>query len=413
MRNIKYSINEISRRPFIFIVITLQILVAIMVLIEGLSNALQSFDMKKQAEKLLKGKNIYNMQEVDSLNKSNFNDKDFNKVCEFYNYLKNSKDFKMYSRWDTNMVIKNFTDKDKFYYSKENKYTYIDGSEHSLIKATGVDAEFCEIFNFNIIKGRTFNNEDYKSEDVKPILLGNNYSGIYNVGDEFDYYDYINEKESKLKVIGILEEGASIIDNFSLEDLDNKIIYQLDKFSNNSNTNNISTILGNMYILTDNRDETTIKLNNKTKELGLCTYRLDSTRTSVAELIDMYNKEALSSLLLSLGILIFVVIAITTIQINIINEKINEFGIHLLSGATKKDIKYRNIYSSAIYISIGTVLGFYIKYLTTDINHRVIDYRVILMLIAISILLLVLSTVLPNRKVKKMEISTVVRGINV
>ena len=227
-----------------------------------------------------------------------------------------------------------------------------------------------------------------------------------------DYYDYINKKESKLKVVGILEEGSSIIDNSSLEDLDNKIIFPLEKLSNTSDTGNIINILGNMYILTDNRDEATIKINNKTSELGLYAYRLDSTKASVAELIDTYNIEAFSSLILSLGILIFVVIAITTVQINIINEKINEFGIHLLSGATKKDIKHRNIYSSAIYIFIGTILGFYLKYLTTDINYRIIDYRVIVMLIIISILLLVFSTILPNRKVQKMEICTVIRGIN-
>ena len=130
-------------------------------------------------------------------------------------------------------------------------------------------------------------------------------------------------------------------------------------------------------------------------------------------LINFTVKNLKAALLLNTVILLFIVVGIITVQLNSIKDKRVEYGMHLLCGASKKDIILRNIYSVAIYLAIGMLIGSYIEYKRLMMyNAHDYDGRIFVMLFIIYIILVAVISYVPCRKLKKLQVNDIVRGLS-
>lgn len=93
-----------------------------------------------------------------------------------------------------------------------NKYEYI-----TPLNTVQLDYKAYEHFNLNINEGRNFQKSDFYISEEVPIILGKNYSELYKIGDNIEFY-YLGVK-IKAKVIGILSQDNNInyIKNISFD----------------------------------------------------------------------------------------------------------------------------------------------------------------------------------------------------
>ena len=66
MNNIRYSVNEIIRKPIVFLIIVGQVLVGTMILIDALSTTLETVDTIDKTKNLFNNKEVYRL--VDNTN---------------------------------------------------------------------------------------------------------------------------------------------------------------------------------------------------------------------------------------------------------------------------------------------------------------------------------------------------------
>lgn len=414
MKNFKYAFNEISRRPFLFIIIIIQIAVATIILSSGLDTSLKVMKKTEQAKEVLR-EDIYNIvvnNPEDTLKNIEENKE---KIVDLYEYI--SEEYKGYDVIQANMFIKDFSEKDSFAYSLDEKTVFNPGAsargEFNNIKVVQISKEYINNFNLKVESGRSFSSDDFNDKDIIPVILGANYKGIYKVGDVFDFYDYEVDEMRKIEVIGILNEDSYYYNQTDIEILDDQIIYAKSDINLSSSNENIYKGITFIHLITDNKDEALVNIQNKCKELGLFTISLQGSDECMEIVISELNKEVFSSLSISACILLFIIISITTIQMNLVEVRINEFVVHLLSGATKRDIVIRCIYSNCIYLITGIVFGAIIKYNIS--NKSVINYlgEVNIILGGVFLVLLFLTSILPCLKIKNIEINQAIRGLNI
>ena len=261
MKNLKFTFNELVRKPFSGIIIIAQIALSVSILTQGLTNMFSAIDNLKQTEKILKNNNVYSLESADLDNEiENMEGKD-NEYKKFYKYLHNTYKKNMICSMGASFLIKNFTSDSKFYSNKDEKYVInpegIEGT-YSQVQSCYIDKNFYNAFPFSTISGRGFKNSDFNQKNVIPVILGYEYKGIYKVGDTFNIYDcYFSKKVKKIKVIGILKKNSYCLSNgTSLNNLDNEIlspIGYMDK--SNINANCYMNYLNSSFIITNNKDK--------------------------------------------------------------------------------------------------------------------------------------------------------------
>lgn len=88
-----------------------------------------------------------------------------------------------------------------------------DGTLLTPLKSIQISEKTSEYLNMNnkISKGHYFSQEDYVLNSNKriPVILGNSYAGMYNVGDSFDTL-YLGDMKLKCNVIGFLGKDSDI-----------------------------------------------------------------------------------------------------------------------------------------------------------------------------------------------------------
>lgn len=415
MKNIKYAIEDIIRRPFIFFIIIIQIVVATMILSTGLCWNIKTMDTVSRTKNMFKGKEVYQLSEntdknylENSINKADGMDR----MYELYTFLRESSDFSICAKRNTSIYIKDFVDNDRFYKHNsddkkylDNPYTNIEG-RFSNVYGVYVDEGYMKEFPLEVSKGRTFEKQDYSAE-VMPVILGAGYEGIYNIGDTFEYFDYINLKVSKIEVVGILKSNTYIFETGTTILVDDYVICPYQNITtSNANKLMYSTWIENCLIVTNDKEKSLEEIGEKSTDLELYNFKLSSCKGITTKIVESMNEEAGKSISLSVSIFLFVSIGIIAVQLNSIKNRQKEFGIHLLSGARKRDIGVRILLSISVYVILGTCIGTYFGYTT---NKEIYDKRVILFLIPIMILLIIIISILPLNKIRKMEVTDIIR----
>lgn len=214
MKNFKYAIEGMIKRPLMFLIILCQIIVGVSIINTGLEYLFKTQDNEKAIRNTFDISQLYILGSAeygDSFNDNNVVTKNVDEQLLFYNYLFNNEKFKYCVASNSNLIIKDFTAENKFYYIINKKYNsnpYDDiYGNFSDVKALYVDKNYNDNFKFQTKDGRSFTEEDFEAtnnKDYVPIILGNNYSGIYKVNDEFQVFDFLNKELRKVKVVGLL-----------------------------------------------------------------------------------------------------------------------------------------------------------------------------------------------------------------
>lgn len=149
------------------------------------------------------------------------------KMMNLYNTISNDKDIKYYEILTQPLeYIGEYKGEIKFTQGEELINQKIDNNCITPLNSIQISEKASEYLHLsnNILYGEYFSKDDYLLNDTQevPVVLGNSYLGIYNLGDSFECY-YLGTMKLKLKVIGFLKENSK----FSLEYeylLDNEII---------------------------------------------------------------------------------------------------------------------------------------------------------------------------------------------
>lgn len=422
MNNIRYSVNEIIRKPIVFLIIVGQVLVGTMILIDALSTTLETVDTIDKTKNLFNNKEVYRL--VDNTNVDRmmelYSNKNIDNTYKLYSFFKNNKKFISLSAQDSNILIENFTEDEEFYYSmKDEEKYYVDPIENVKgkflnIKSYYIDSSYLSEFPLVLEKGRTFKKEDFEEKDTTPIILGSRYKKIYKIGDEFRYFDYISLKERKAKVIGILSEDSYFFSNAGSVDLEDRVITPMSNITlANATFDKIQYWFNGCMVITNSKKDTISEIRSESVKLKLNDFKLNSCKNQLNIVIDELSKSFKASMILSVVIFLFISIGIITVQLNSIKEREEEHGIHLLSGASKGDIGKRYIYSTVIQIGIGMLLGTYFQYFRNrDTYGLYYDNRILIILIVVFCFIVSIIAYIPYRKIKKLEINTILRRIS-
>ena len=423
MNNLKYAINEMVKKPLILILIILQIAIGTSILSPGIAQTINAYDLYTRSKKTLYKSDMYKIiDSIDTKRDTEINndpDKD-KKMFSLYKKFKSLNNGTVLSYGFSNIIIQKFTDKDEFYDSKSSKDKYVINptdniqGKFSSIKGLYVDYSYIKNFPLEIKSGRTLKKEDFENEDISPVILGGDYKDVYKIGDEFDYFDYHSMKMRKLKVVGILNKYQYMFEGNGINTLDDRVICPLQDIKTEENCFlKVQTWLGSTYVVTSNKDKTADEIRSISDNLGLFSFKLIGMQEEKQYLINFTVKNLKAALLLNTVILLFIVVGIITVQLNSIKDKRVEYGMHLLCGASKKDIILRNIYSVAIYLAIGMLIGSYIEYKRLMMyNAHDYDGRIFVMLFIIYIILVAVISYVPCRKLKKLQVNDIVRGLS-
>lgn len=101
--------------------------------------------------------------------------------------------------------------------------TMIDYDDYLALKAFYADTLFCDEFGISIKEGRSFVPEDFvvtsPENIVLPVLLGNGYRDLYQIGDRIENAHLGMLQTITLEVIGFFGEGSYFYDNNTMKQI--------------------------------------------------------------------------------------------------------------------------------------------------------------------------------------------------
>lgn len=423
MKNIKYAIDLICKRPFIFLMLIIEIVLTTIIMLQNTSNLLKCTDTYKMSKEMYPVNGLYRIlatlpNATDNYSNMDINSTDYKKkLLSLYEYMNSNQSFDFFTAKSSNIIIKDFTDKDIFYYDSNkyiiNPYKNIDG-QYSNIKAIYIDKKYSDNFHLNVKTGSNFSDCDFNSSNGVPVILGAQYKKIYNIGDTFHIFDWFTKKEKEITVLGFLNENSYMYNNGSILSLDDYIIYPMEQITDVNTDNDLYMFyLQDSLIHTDLNAESIGLIRKKSNELNLYDYSIYSADKDITNLLTNLKLLAISSTLkMSLSI-VFICASIVIVQLNQIKETIKEYGIHLMLGANKRDIILRNIYSTLIYFTIGLGIGLYFEYYRKKNDSMYYyDFRMPIIITCIYFVLLLLISLLLYRKISKLNINQIMKDVN-
>lgn len=253
-----------------------------------------------------------------------------------------------------------------------------------------------------------------------PIILGFEYSNIYNLGDVIEYASSNNEiKEAK--VIGFLKENFYLLYKIDYDDkfvkLDNAILtpyVDIDILEGDlmgKNYLQVFDLFNTSYFLFDKskNDEDILAImetiNEKFKDLGLGTQVIDSTEKYLSEsLEELENQKKNSELIVSIAVLFLSIGIISSYSYSIKNDK-KQYGVHILNGATLNDICIRLFEEVAIVFLIGFIGSIGI----IRVTFTSIEYKILAQILEILFIINVLISIIPTIMVRRLNINELIK----
>lgn len=288
-----------------------------------------------------------------------------------------------------------------------------------------INENFFNHYKLSISSGRNLLSEDFKKDfkiDNIPILMGNDFEGIYKLGEKFKV-KYISEvipignKKVELKedfitfeIVGFLERNAIPISNGPAELFGTTLLYSdgikiIPTVTNYIGYNSITMAVDTALFLertskVSERELVDI-LNEKLKKYDLQAdlYKLSNTTT----IIESYERDVKSSLFLGGLLLILSIIGTSCIILGQLKDRKKEFGIKIAMGATLNDICKDIILETLFMVIVASIIS-----LLLNINMGIGWSIVLINLIIVSITTLLIS-MFPIIEIKKMKIIDLVR----
>lgn len=402
---LKYTVTSILKRPLLFFIAMLQ-LSATLYFFNLSFLYKEDFDSTtKKIKDITQNRSVFYLQDrsdEDTLFKVNLSTEDtYDRMSEFYKFLKSETDFGFTSCSQRSVQIKDFHRSDALLDSYHT--TTIDSSIYSSLRAYYIDENYSKYFRLNIQDGRMFNKDDFEYSGSINVILGSNFRELYKIGDTLS--TRLNtSKITDLKIIGFLEKESYFI-NFQgsifPETFDDYIILPYNNMVEKDRTfvGELDMRIMQSYIFTDNESKTLNSIQKKSSELNLYALQLGKS-TQALESFSKYSIEGIKTqTLIFILILVIGTIGILVSLINSLTMRKKEFGVHLMSGGSLNDIYLRVFCELAII-----VISAYIVLFAMKTNIVALPW---LILITISVMLLI-TTVLVL-KIRNMQINLLLR----
>lgn len=205
MNNLKYSIRELKNSLFFKIVLILQLMLVIILTYRIIESKNYQNEKLSSMNEIIGNKIIYQIAlKYDSIDEFLEDQKDENKFSNFA--LDIDKNFNMVTTVLGEIKLPYFNGIEKFLDNdfKESEQ----GEEMKSVYSLQCSPNFFDTFNIGLSEGNLkdfekfsqLNSVEWENKYI-PIVLGNDYKGIFNIGDiiENKYFNY--------KVVGFIEEN--------------------------------------------------------------------------------------------------------------------------------------------------------------------------------------------------------------
>ena len=226
---------------------------------------------------------------------------------------------------------------------ESSTYEY-DGAKYSDVKAMQVSNGFFVQNKLTLSSGNFFSEDDYKTygfEEI-PVILGNEYSQDYNIGDIFEgSYLY---KNMKFKVAGFLSDASFFYDN-SKNDMTSCGSYIFMPAFENLSYDDVGIKAADQYIQSyiythGQYQKVCDDVENIIEECGLSTdyigFMNDNTSDENVDLFSMYASMTGLVTKYLMIIIVVMIICITSILsivlVNLIQEENFNFGVYIMCG---------------------------------------------------------------------------------
>lgn len=413
MVNLKYAFIELSKK-IVFTCITILQLSVTFILIYNIIYIKNEVSLTTtKVTSIYKNDNtyvidpFYNMDDI--LNKKDL------KIMEFYNFLKENKDFIHCTGYEDHLLMGNF-DNSQNYILTQNYAPQKEGTQYFPFKTLKVDYNYLQEFKYNIIEGSPLTMEDFENTNNNiPVLLGCNYKNIYNLDDVIEYYDYSKGKKT-LIVKGFIESGYNFVDTIitqqNIINLDNYIIYPLQAYPtpyvlSNDNTFEVYNRIFQSFIIIKN--DSTKDLLKTTASSTIGEIKIRNTNELLKDYIDRYILE--ENIVTTIFIIVFIMcsIGIITNMINSIKNSYKLFAIHMLNGASQIDI-YSRVFFEIIIINIASLfLTFSGLRILSSMNYVSLKLSYIIQLLGFILIIMMSILLVTIIYIKKVSINNLLR----
>lgn len=413
MKNIIFSIEELSKKPMFCIFTIIQLIISFILIFIAISTTNYLNEKSDYMNKVFSDKEYYI---INADNSRMLDEVKVDSLTRFEKYIADQK-LELYSV-RTDSVFLALDNLDENYLTNFDTMN-LDNKMFKRAKSVLVNNQYINCIGIELSKG------DFKGNNAAtfPVILGNNYTNIVKLHDVIPYV-YTGEDGKQIvryfEVCGFAQKDSCICikgDPGNIINIDDRIILETNLQSdilNNSNDEmvkkiNIFNYFSYGYLKV--KDVSQIKdLEELSVELGL-NYKMESTDSIVKK----FNENILSTITqvkaFSMSILLFTVISIVMVMLSMITKNRKEFAINILVGASINDIIIRIFHQvSLLFIfSVSATLLIVNRFIKDDVIIKV-NYVNIIELLVFSAILCIAVSIIPIAKFKNNSINSIIRG---
>lgn len=420
MKNIIYAFDMLLRRPFLLLIIIIQFTGTFLFLNLSLTGVLTARETTKRINNIFEDRNYYAIQDrtnEELLEKIFMQPDVLDKMNQFYGFLKDNHEFDFIEYYDGHIAFKAApVDDQRFYYYSEPIFSNAEQERLFLLNQVTVGPKFFQLLPFEIAKGNLFGHADFNNNDatVASVILGHAYQDYYDLGDKIEFYDYDAQTVKRLQVKGFLKKDAYFISRGAgLINLDYYMVlpFKTVDITDEYALANLGQIISQSLIISGNVKETFISISAESNRLKLYTslnpYDLNQHSLIISDAI---NAGLRSLLPIGIAVLLFASISMVVSLLSFLRKNTKEIGVHLLAGATMKNIALRILWISMICLSFSFVLATLISnQVKNNIFPDFYQGQVLYYTVPLMLLIVVLISVWPVVKFLRTEISEIIR----
>lgn len=362
------NIKNTKKSKFTNLLIAICILICILCIDILFLNMYNSYDKSRH---ILDTQNEYRLVDLE-ISTSDFirNYKKVISIKSFHEELINNSNFIYYESIIQPTNVFNFKGNEIFLYNYEENLGDVEGNnrdiEYQNVKQLLINNNYAKKINLADIiqEGQNFKKEDYYTDNHKeiPAILGNDYIGVYKIGDTIDVM-LQQDVYATYKVIGFLKPNSSAMVNGELIFLDRYIvspslnIRQLPEdigelmyqgFLYLQKSNGIVKLSQGYKLQSFLSDLESLRIKYNIFDIGILNYsmlEINSLKMLVYEDIEML-------VILFIVMFTFSAISIISHMIILINASLYTYKVYLLSGYSIREIQRSIFYKLLLLIFI-------------------------------------------------------------
>lgn len=438
MINIKYAFKGLISKPFFTILTVIQLIFCIVLLYISMC---YQYYVSSSIDKLIgvfniKNKTFYSINLISEANDHQMKNNSLQGLIQFDNYInKNNNKFTYISYSNDGKDIKLFDGYEDYQINPSLPLDNYNGDTYVMLRNLRVSERFVDNFKLRIIKGRNFQEDDFKLGEVIPVILGYNFINKFSLGQEIDCtpsWDNIK----KLKVIGFLDKDSYFLQTdqtlspreittlnnyiispsyFKEEVAYFKSIYEKDCSAENEANYKIYICMKDFsgcLLINDTNTQslTTKEIEDTAKSYGL-NLKCDSMNNYIDDFKSSYVYETYLAKTFAGAIFAFTIIGMIVATLNSLLRRKKEFGIHIMHGGTLTDISKRIVFEQLMLMIFSFLFAlFFIKIIFNNNQIFSLNTSTVINVLFILICLSLLTSVIPVIKVARLNVNDLIRG---